>query len=215
MAGRGIHISFGLLGDLLKHVEFPSFDSGDVSDNIQLRIDVCEGHSASWLSQANHIFSRLGITSDSPDYGVPAAFSVSFSINLFPALVQDVIFNVTISEALEHPPLGYLFVCPEKDVQIGPSSFRFPDCPAYWSLDPSGTERLSLEEATELGFPSIKLTTAIWSHSWDADVYAALRQFHRAKGFDPDSQDVARHLGYPLYQMSSAMDPLFAHGKSS
>ncbi|KAJ7912283.1 hypothetical protein B0H13DRAFT_1613703 [Mycena leptocephala] len=173
MAGRGIHISFGLLGDLLKHVEFPSFDSGDVSDNIQLRIDLCEGHSASWLSQANHIFSRLGITSDSPDY----------------ALVQDVIFNVTISEALEHPPLGYLFVCPEKDVQIGPSSFRFPDCPAYWSLDPSGTERLSLEEATELGFPSIELTTAIWSHSWDADVYAALRQFHRAKGFDPDSQD--------------------------
>ncbi|KAJ7755486.1 hypothetical protein B0H16DRAFT_715739 [Mycena metata] len=38
--------------------------------------------------------------------------------------------------------------------------------------------------------------------SWDASVYAGLRKFHRAKGFDPDSQDVARHLGYPLYQVS-------------
>ncbi|KAJ7917064.1 hypothetical protein B0H13DRAFT_1524924, partial [Mycena leptocephala] len=71
----------------------------------------------------------------------------------------------------------------------------------YWSLDPLGAERLSPGEATELGFPSIELDTAIFADSWDASVYAALRQFHRAKGFDPDSQDVARHLGYPLYQL--------------
>ncbi|KAJ7927327.1 hypothetical protein B0H13DRAFT_1598805 [Mycena leptocephala] len=90
-----------------------------------------------------------------------------------------------------------------------------PDCPAYWSLDPSGAERLSPEEAAELGFPSIRSLTSIYIDSWDADVYAALRQFHRAKGFDPDSQDVARHLGYPLYQLPSAVDALFAHGKSS
>ncbi|KAJ7821418.1 hypothetical protein B0H13DRAFT_1660301, partial [Mycena leptocephala] len=46
--------------------------------------------------------------------------------------------------------------------------------------------------------PSIRSLTSIYIDSWDADVYAALRQFHRAKGFDPDSQDVARHLGYPF-----------------
>jgi hypothetical protein len=53
--------------------------------------------------------------------------------------------------------------------------------------------------------------------SSSADVYAGLRQFHRAKGFDPDSQDVACHLGYPIYQLHRAgpVDPLFAHGKSS
>ncbi|KAJ7906966.1 hypothetical protein B0H13DRAFT_2332925 [Mycena leptocephala] len=46
--------------------------------------------------------------------------------------------------------------------------------------------------------------------SSSADVYAGLRQFHRAKGFDPDSQDVA---GYPIYQLHRAgpVDPLFAH----
>ncbi|KAJ7928258.1 hypothetical protein B0H13DRAFT_2549772 [Mycena leptocephala] len=52
---------------------------------------------------------------------------------------------------------------------------------------------------------------SIATFSWDADVYAALRQFHRAKGFDPDSQDVAQDLGYPLFQLPSAMNPLFAH----
>ncbi|KAJ7804744.1 hypothetical protein B0H14DRAFT_3869068 [Mycena olivaceomarginata] len=46
---------------------------------------------------------------------------------------------------------------------------------------------------------------------WGANVYAALRQFHQAKGFDPDSQDVAWRLGYPLFQLPSAVDALFAH----
>jgi hypothetical protein len=129
--------------------------------------------------------------------------------------VQAVFFNIIVSEAVEHCPPGYLFVCPEKDLQIGPSSFRMPDCPAYWSLDPLGAERLSVEETAELGFPSIWTQTFTHADIWNTDVYAVLRQFHQAKGFDPDSQDVARHLGYPLYQLPSAVDPLFAHGKSS
>ncbi|KAJ7858307.1 hypothetical protein B0H13DRAFT_2573610 [Mycena leptocephala] len=172
------------------------FDSGDVSDNmIQLRMDLCEEYSASWLSQANHIFTCLGITSNFSHYEV----------------VLKAFFNIIISEASGNSPSGYLFVCPEKHLQIGPSSFRLPDCPSYWSLDPSGAERLSPEEAAELGFPSIELDTTIYPECWGTDVYAALRQFHRAKGFDPDSQDVARQLGYTLFQLPSAMDPLFAH----
>ncbi|KAJ7906967.1 hypothetical protein B0H13DRAFT_2504320, partial [Mycena leptocephala] len=154
-----------------------------------------EQHSKYWLSQANHIFSHLGIPSDFTNY----------------VFVYQVRFYIIVSRALEHCPPGYLFVCPEKDLQIGPASFRWPDCAAYWSLDPSGAERLSPEEATELGFPSIERCTDIVAANWSTEMYAALRQFHRAKGFDPDSQDVARHLGYPLYQLPTAVDPLFAH----
>ncbi|KAJ7822138.1 hypothetical protein B0H13DRAFT_2448403, partial [Mycena leptocephala] len=126
-----------------------------------------------WLSQANHIFSCLGITTDFTDY----------------VIVHKAFFRINVLKASGNPPPGYLFVCPEKDLQIGPSSFRMPDCPAYWSLDPSGAERLSLEEATELGFPRIRLRTSVRADSWDADVYAAICQFYQAKGFDPDSQD--------------------------
>ncbi|KAJ7679410.1 hypothetical protein DFH06DRAFT_975168, partial [Mycena polygramma] len=109
-------------------------------------------------------------------------------------------------------PLGYLFLCPTEHFRTGASSFRWPECPAYWSLDPSGMERLNTEEATRLGFPSIEFTTQLRFVYWEASVYAGLRQFHQAKGFDPDSQDVARHLGEPLYQLTGDVDP-FAYGE--
>jgi hypothetical protein len=109
--------------------------------------------------------------------------------------------------------MGFLFLCPERDFQTGPSSFRWPACPAYWSLDSSGVERLSAEDATALGFPFISLHTEVRGRSWDTSVYAGLRLFHQAKGFDPDSQDVARHLGHALYQLTPEADGPFAHGK--
>ncbi|KAJ7168912.1 hypothetical protein C8R46DRAFT_1092849 [Mycena filopes] len=59
----------------------------------------------------------------------------------------------------------------------------------------------------------MELRTQIEGLSWDANVYAGLRQFHEAKGFDPASQDVARHMGYPLYRVSGAMDAPFAHAE--
>ncbi|KAJ6555950.1 hypothetical protein B0H19DRAFT_1376898 [Mycena capillaripes] len=94
---------------------------------------------------------------------------------------------------------------------VGPSSFWWPECPAYWSLDPLGVERLTADEATELGFPSLQLNTAICAKSWDASVYAGLRQFHKAKDFDPGGRGVADYLEEPLYQLSNEIDVPFSH----
>ncbi|KAJ7041853.1 hypothetical protein C8F04DRAFT_131485 [Mycena alexandri] len=151
--------------------------------------------SDTWLSQANHVFARLNITSNFEDYLV--AENLHFTIETRPTTTT--------------PPLGYLFLCPVKDLQIGSSAFKWPACPAYWSLDPSGLERLSTEEATRLGFPSIHLTTMVVGYSWDTRVYAGLRRFHRAKGFEPDTQAVARHLGCPLYKLHMEPNPGFGH----
>ncbi|KAJ7207680.1 hypothetical protein C8J57DRAFT_348073 [Mycena rebaudengoi] len=139
----------------------------------------------SWLSQANHIFRRLKITSNFDNY----------------VLVQCVNFTLEISPTTEELPTGFLFLPPAKDFQTGPFSFRWPDCPAYWSVDPSGVDPLRMEAAHHR-FLSVDLTTTIEGWSWDATVYAGLRQFHQAKGFDPDSLDLARDLGSPLYQIS-------------
>ncbi|KAJ7877100.1 hypothetical protein B0H14DRAFT_2280794, partial [Mycena olivaceomarginata] len=98
-------------------------------------------------------------------------------------------------------PDAYLFVCPTKHLQTGPTSFQWPECPAYWSLDPSGTERLSVNEATRFGLPSVYRVAICEGNSWDGSFYAGLRKFHEAKGFDPESQDVARHLDQPLWQV--------------
>jgi hypothetical protein len=128
-------------------------------------------------------------------------------------IVDSISFWLAISATSANPPPGFLFLCPTEDFQIGSVSFRGPECPAYWSLDPAGLEHLSMEDATALGFPTISLSTKIWGKYWDASVYAGLRLFHQAKGFDPESLDITRYLGCPVYQLSSEMDVPFAHGK--
>ncbi|KAF7337011.1 hypothetical protein MVEN_02137700 [Mycena venus] len=149
-----------------------------------------------WLSQANHIFSHLQILSNHQNY----------------ALVEEIVFEIVIASAITaEPPEGFLFLCPPEDFHIGLASFRWPDCPAYWALDPLGTERLSMEDATGLGFPLILLSTRIEGSSWDAGVYAGLRQFHEANGFDPESLDVAMHLGHELYEFSGEINGPYAH----
>ncbi|KAJ7168961.1 hypothetical protein C8R46DRAFT_1092936 [Mycena filopes] len=147
-----------------------------------------------WLGQANCVFKSLRVESQTlEDY----------------VLMNRVGFEIFISNpTVDHCPPGYLFLCPAEDSEVSPTSFRWPDSPMYWSLDPSGVERLSVEEATQLGFPSFQLTMRLGCSTWDTTVYAGLRQFHAAKGFDPESQDVARHVGHPLYQLS---DPQFVH----
>ncbi|KAJ7816255.1 hypothetical protein B0H13DRAFT_1663513, partial [Mycena leptocephala] len=112
-----------------------------------------------------------------------------------------------------HRPEGYLFVCPARNFQVGTSSFRWPDCPAFWSLDPAGIERLSLEDAKILGFPVIHAETVIHGVCWDDAVYTGLRRFQRAKGFNQDAQDLAKDLGYPLYELSNRLDGPFVYGE--
>ncbi|KAJ7664167.1 hypothetical protein B0H17DRAFT_952236, partial [Mycena rosella] len=112
-------------------------------------------------------------------------------------------------------PAGYLFLCPCEELQSNePNRYKHPDCPAYWSLDPSGAPHLNTEEAENLGFPSIELTMSVRLNAWDARVYEGLRQFHEGKGFDPYSQEIARHLEYPLFQVSERLEASFAHGEN-
>ncbi|KAF7344224.1 hypothetical protein MVEN_01713200 [Mycena venus] len=170
------------------------FNSSDVL-NRTLSANMWYYNGRCWLSQANHVFTCFGITSNFDDY----------------FFVKDIYFSIQIFATTQDEPSGYLFLCPIKNFQTGPSSFRWPDFPAFWSLDPAGHENLSAEEATRLGFPSLRLETKLHGDSWPASVYAGLRQFHQGKGFDPNSQDVARHLGDPLYQTSAEVDPPSAH----
>ncbi|KAK7046940.1 hypothetical protein R3P38DRAFT_2877113 [Favolaschia claudopus] len=148
-------------------------------------------HDVLWLSQANHIFSRLGVASNFTDYVILT--DAIFELNIFP----------TNSGNGSHK--GFLFLCPPQDFQIEPTVFRWPECPAYWSLDPQGVERLTTEEAAALGFPSFILSTDISGSCWSESVYTGLRDFHRGKGFHSDNSDVALHLGEPLYGLVSSV----------
>ncbi|KAJ7124365.1 hypothetical protein C8R44DRAFT_734862 [Mycena epipterygia] len=176
------------------------YNSGDAFDvEFQKEVLTRGGSGGAWLCQANYIFSCLQITLSYENY----------------VFMGGIDFRLAISATTQTPPEGYLFLCPLEDFRVGPCSFWGANCPAYWSLDPSGGERLSMAEATQLGFPCIQLTTEIHGASWDASVYAGMRQFHQAKGFDPESQDVARHLKCRLFQLSNVVEVVegrFAYG---
>ncbi|KAJ7079692.1 hypothetical protein C8R44DRAFT_722868 [Mycena epipterygia] len=144
--------------------------------------------SGCWLSQANYVFSQLPAQPKHEE-----------------CLLNSVIcYQLSFLCPPENLPEGFLLLCPLEDLRDdGGKWLSKPECPAYWSLDPSGSQRLSTEEASNVGFPSLNLETYVYSKSWDESVYAALSHFHAGKGFDPNSQDIARHLGYALYELSS------------
>ncbi|KAJ7737800.1 hypothetical protein DFH07DRAFT_93204 [Mycena maculata] len=141
---------------------------------------------------ANHIFEQLQIR-EREDYGI----------------IEYIDVELKVLTTVQHQV--YLFICPPADFRIGPSSFRLPECPAYWSINPLGVPRLSVVDAPLLGLPIVQLTTHIYTRSWPGPVYTGLRQFHQGKGFVPDSLTVAQHLGHPLYQVSIEKEGSFVY----
>ncbi|KAJ6474166.1 hypothetical protein C8R45DRAFT_1103163 [Mycena sanguinolenta] len=95
--------------------------------------------------------------------------------------VESVGFLLSISKTTYNPPDGYLI----------------------WSLDPSGNNPLSDKEALSLGFPSLALRTTVDVTFWDDSVYVGLRKFDECKAFNPESEDLAKELGYPLFESVS------------
>ncbi|KAJ7835798.1 hypothetical protein B0H13DRAFT_1913424 [Mycena leptocephala] len=169
-------------------------NSGIVVNTYRHRI--CITGASSWLAQANYIFDRLEITRGFDDF----------------ALVNNIDYYLQLLGPTDNLAPGYLFLCPLAELQAGaPRSFRIPDRVAYWSLDPSGVDRLCDEAAQDLGFPVIQLQVIIVGASWDAGVYNRIRQFHEGKGSNPYSEEVALAIGYPLFQLSCDREALLAH----
>ncbi|KAJ7236686.1 hypothetical protein C8J57DRAFT_1247672 [Mycena rebaudengoi] len=104
-----------------------------------------------------------------------------------PVLTHTVDFQIDAYGAKQKPSTGFLFLCPKEHFQITTASFRWPEYPAYWSRDPNGVERLSIDKATFLGFPPLEFKSRTQGFSWDSNVYAGLRRFQEEEGFDPDT----------------------------
>ncbi|KAF7353220.1 hypothetical protein MSAN_01509800 [Mycena sanguinolenta] len=161
---------------------------------LELRLSSYKMQTA-WLAQANRIFVELEEDAHIGDY----------------VCIGYVGFSLRITDERDIPD-GYLFVCPPRDfrttcTEAYANLYQWPACPAYWSLDPSGADRLSTEDARILGFPTIHIETLMIGKSWDQSIYEGLRRFHESKGFNPESREVARRLGYPLYEVLSDRVP--------
>ncbi|KAJ7911629.1 hypothetical protein B0H13DRAFT_1524881, partial [Mycena leptocephala] len=71
----------------------------------------------------------------------------------------------------------------------------------YWTFDPEGIERFSEDTSEALGLPLVQFHTLVRGDRGSKDDYTLIREFHLDKGFDPDSQDIAIELGYPLVEV--------------
>ncbi|KAJ7279755.1 hypothetical protein C8J57DRAFT_1502395 [Mycena rebaudengoi] len=175
-----------LKGTVIMENGWVRINSADVADIYYRRLEYnISGVSwLSWLTQANHIFDRLHITSHFDDY----------------VFVEAVKCWVHILGSPRTLPAGYLFLCSLDEFQAEvPTWFRRPLCPAYWSLEPFGAHRLSAEESRRQGFPEIILRMEVFGRTWDKEVYTGIRQFQEMKGFDPSNREVAVELGCSLF----------------
>jgi hypothetical protein len=68
----------------------------------------------------------------------------------------------------------------------------------YWAFDLAGPDRLTHDNVEDIGLPTPEFKFQVSGPTWDKRNDAMIREFHSAKGFDPDSQDAAIAMGYPL-----------------
>ncbi|KAJ7233590.1 hypothetical protein B0H12DRAFT_1143574 [Mycena haematopus] len=199
-------------GTLMMENGWTRVNFNKVKHEYRRRIYTLYPSAPAWLAQAKHILDCLDITSSFEDYGKFQVCTIALLPRFPSAFMDRVDFRLRLVGRTDMVWPGYLFLCPLADLQSElPATFRVPDCPAYWSLHPSGARRLSTEQARDLELPDIELRMAIGGRQWHDSVYAGIRQFQEAKGFDPCSQEVALALGWPLYRISCDRDALSAH----
>ncbi|KAJ7436333.1 hypothetical protein FB451DRAFT_1307514 [Mycena latifolia] len=143
-----------------------------------------------WLSQANTILpGKRG--NEGNRFGVIDMISYQL---LFDTGFKHVLRNhgTTVE--------SHLFLCP-LHLRTNDTRFSLGLAEAghyYWSMDPTGTTRLSPEDSDTLGLPRFRFEFRAWGTFWELYHYNAVREFHQAKGFDPDSLDVTQLLGLPV-----------------
>ncbi|KAJ7243608.1 hypothetical protein B0H12DRAFT_830210 [Mycena haematopus] len=109
----------------------------------------------------------------------------------------------------------YLFLLPVSlDTSDGHLAAHLPaeNETYYWSFDCDGSEKLSPDSIEELGLPNVTFKAYAYGRRWDRKVYDTIANFHRIKGFDPYSQDVAIELGYPLLDIDAVKKALNTGG---
>ncbi|KAJ7787185.1 hypothetical protein B0H14DRAFT_287748 [Mycena olivaceomarginata] len=73
----------------------------------------------------------------------------------------------------------------------------------YWSFDPAGLDQLTHKIAEDIGLPTPKFMIEHYGLFLGEEETNLIREFHAAKGFDPESQDVTIAMQYPLVDIEA------------
>ncbi|KAJ6553325.1 hypothetical protein B0H19DRAFT_1263719 [Mycena capillaripes] len=153
--------------------------------------------STSWLSQANLCISEISFEGRERNiYGTIDTLQCVIIVDT--EIRHQLHREGTLREA-------YLFPCPIRVRHHGRRiGLEFPHADHwYWSLDPSGVTKMTLDECDSIGLPRWKFFFLPIVNSWHEYHYNAIREFSATRGFDPYSNDAARRLGLPLAETES------------
>ncbi|KAJ7276569.1 hypothetical protein C8J57DRAFT_193217 [Mycena rebaudengoi] len=156
-----------------------------------------------WLSQANNIMDKAGLDAD--EYYLLMHLTLQFSIssNADEFTLQGTFMANSPTDEV------YLFLFPANVANSrGQLAVHLPleTETYYWSFDPNGIEHLPQDYLDKFALPSVRLRARVAALHWSQELYDSIATCHRAKGFDPASQDVAIELGYLLLDVDRLND---------
>ncbi|KAF7365948.1 Kinase-like protein [Mycena venus] len=153
----------------------------------------------SWLSQANRCVSQTTFQE-----GKPFQYATIDRLRCLLMINKEFCYLLRPEGTLLQ---AYLFPCPVGVRREGPyTGIEFPETDHfYWSLDPSGTTRMSQDECDRNGLPRWEFLFAPTGNLWHDYHYNAVREFSEARGVDPYSNTVTQLVGLPLAEMESAI----------
>ncbi|KAJ7859041.1 hypothetical protein B0H14DRAFT_638648 [Mycena olivaceomarginata] len=146
-----------------------------------------------WLTQANHFSSEKSASS------YLLATGIQFRVSLWDSPDEISLRGTFMADAPMQEIYLFLFD-PCVHIQNGRTSVKIPATSHayYWSFQHDGSNRLSDEMLEEIVPPQVLFEARIVGHTWSDVDYELIREFSLAKGFNPNSNDVAIELGYPL-----------------
>ncbi|KAF7340341.1 Reverse transcriptase-RNase H-integrase [Mycena venus] len=154
-----------------------------------------------WVSQQNYVCKHLQCAIGAKeDYQLLHLItSIDFDCILDTRLNSFTLQGTFMTNAPQHQAYLFLFP-PQVELVDGRFTIMNPDDSEkyYWSFDPTGLNRLTREAAEDIGLPTPQFSVRVIGWRGDGSTLDMIREFHAAKGFNPDSQDAAIAMGHPL-----------------
>ncbi|KAJ3760179.1 hypothetical protein EV360DRAFT_68896 [Lentinula raphanica] len=151
---------------------------------------------AAWLSQAGRILQKKNAN----NYELFSNFSAVFLDSKIKLILQ-ISHAGSWSIHNQGPPSAYLFIAPVQIKGTTHPCFAFHKTPYFWSMDPSGTDRLSKHTQELLGLPSFEIGI-FEGRQWSDIEYDAVSRYLKFKGLDPLGLDYARTRGYASFEVT-------------
>ncbi|KAF7341495.1 hypothetical protein MVEN_01886900 [Mycena venus] len=155
-----------------------------------------------WLSQQNCV--RKHLQNDLADVPLRLITGISFLCKLDPQLDNFTLRGTFMTGVPSDPVYLFLF-SPQVEILDGQLTVINPaDAEKYyWAFDPAGLHQLTNEVAENIGLPTPEFSIELSGPTFAQYEDAMIREFHAAKGFDPDSQDATIAMGYPLVDIEA------------